>query len=541
MEFAGKYDYIVIGAGTAGCVLANRFSRNKNHTVLLIEAGGKDDYVWIHIPVGYLYCINNPRTDWMYRTESEAGLNGRSLIYPRGKVLGGSSSINGMIYMRGQARDYDEWAQLTGDESWNWQHVLPLFKQSEDHFQGGDLHGVGGEWRVEKQRLSWSILDAFRDAAAEVGIPRSKDFNRGDNEGCGYFEVNQKRGVRWSAAKAFLKPASARDNLTIMTGCQVQQCRLVQDEQGSRCVGVEFIGGGKSWFAESSQETILAAGAIGSPSILQHSGIGDSDQLRAAGITPRHHLPGVGANLQDHLQIRSIFKVQGAKTLNTMASTWWGKAKIGLEYVLRQTGPMTMAPSQLGAFTRSDPSQVTANLEYHVQPLSLEKFGDPLHDFPAFTASVCNLRPSSRGSVLVTSADPAQAPKIAPNYLSTADDQRIAAQSLSLTRKIIAAPAMVKFQPEEMKPGASYRTEEELVKAAGEIGTTIFHPVGTCKMGRIDDTMAVVDSQLRVKGVAGLRVADASVMPTITSGNTNSPTLMIAEKLAAILLFQHQR
>lgn len=537
MEAAGQFDYIVVGAGTAGCVLANRLSKNPDNRVLLIEAGGKDDYVWIHIPVGYLYCINNPRTDWMFRTEAEAGLNGRSLIYPRGKVLGGSSSINGMIYMRGQERDYQQWAELTGDDSWRWEHVLPLFKKSEDH-HGGDaeFHGKGGEWRVEKQRLSWEILDAFRNAAAEVGIPESDDFNRGNNEGCGYFDVNQKRGVRWNASKAFLKPAASRPNLTIMTGCQVQKLVIQSDEKGKRCTGVEFIGGGRSWFAESMKETVLAAGAIGSPQILQLSGIGDAAHLQQAGVDVVHELSGVGANLQDHLQIRSAFKITGAKTLNKMANSLLGKARIGLEYAMFQTGPMSMAPSQLGAFTRSDASQATPNLQYHVQPLSLEKFGDPLHDFPAFTASVCNLRPTSRGHVRIASNDAAAAPKIVPNYLTTAEDRKIAAASLTLTRKIIAAPSLQKYSPEEMKPGVQFQTEEELARAAGDIGTTIFHPVGTCKMGRVDDTAAVVDSNLRVIGINGLRVADASIMPTITSGNTNSPTVMIAEKAATSIL-----
>jgi choline dehydrogenase len=536
MDTAGKYDYIVIGAGTAGCVLANRLTQDSSVKVLLIEAGAKDDYIWIHIPVGYLYCINNPRTDWMYRTEPDAGLNGRSLIYPRGKVLGGSSSINGMIYMRGQARDYDQWAQLSGDPAWRWEQVLPLFKKSEDHYGGAnEFHGAGGEWRVEKQRLPWKILDAFRDAAAEVGIPKVDDFNRGDNEGSGYFDVNQKRGIRWNAAKAFLRSASGRGNLTIMTGCQVKRLLLERGEQGLVCKGVEFSGGGKEWHAEASRETLLSAGAVGSPHILQLSGIGPAALLQQHQIPVMQDTPGVGENLQDHLQIRMAFKVSGVKTLNTMSNNWFGKAKIGMEYLLRQSGPMSMAPSQLGAFAKSDAMQASANLEYHVQPLSLEKFGDPLHAFPAFTASVCNLRPTSRGHVRIGSGAAEGAPKITLNYLDTEEDRKVAAASLLLTRKIVAAPALQKYAPEEFKPGMQYRTEEELIKAAGEIGTTIFHPVGTCKMGRGDDPMAVVDSQLRVKGVAGLRVVDASVMPTITSGNTNSPTLMIAEMAAKFI------
>jgi choline dehydrogenase len=533
MRTAGTFDYVIIGAGTAGCVLANRLTADPRNSVLLLEAGGKDDWIWIHIPVGYLYCIGNTRTDWCYKTEPEAGLNGRSINYPRGRVLGGSSSINAMLYLRGQARDYDEWAQLTGDPGWSWQNVLPIFMKSEDHWRADDeKHGQGGEWRVERSKLRWEILDAFADAAEQCGIPKVEDFNRGDNEGVGRFDVNQRNGVRWSAAKAFLRPAMKRPNLTVISGALVKKLRV----EGRRVVGVEFYRGSEEQFAEARRETILSAGAIGSPQVLQLSGIGPGALLQQHGIPVVHDLPGVGANLQDHLQLRMAFKIKNALTLNTLLGSWWHKGLMGCQYAWSRSGAMTMPPSQLGAFTKSDPSQATANIEYHVQPISLDKFGDPPHKFNAFTASACNLRPTSRGFVRIASSDPRAYPAIAPNYLTTDEDRRIAAAAIRLTRRIVlGTEAMKKYEPEEYTPGAQFTSEDELVRAAGNIGTTIFHPVGTCRMGRAADASAVVDPQLRVRGMERLRVIDASVMPTITSGNTNSPTLMIAERASTLL------
>ena len=537
----GEFDYVIVGGGTAGCVLANRLSADPEVSVLLLEAGGKDDWIWIHIPVGYLFCIGNPRTDWCYRTEPEPGLNGRSILYARGRVLGGCSSINAMLYLRGQARDYDEWAALTGDARWNWNSVLPVFKSSEDHCQGGDsLHGSGGEWRVERQRLRWDILDRFAEAATQAGVPASGDFNRGDNEGVSQFEVNQRRGVRWNTSKAFLRPALKRPNLTVVTGALID--RLILDGRAAR--GVEFLQGGVRYAVRARSETVLTAGAIGSPAILQRSGIGPAAALQHRGIAVRHDLPGVGGNLQDHLQLRMIFKVQGIKTLNRQANSLWGKAMMGLEYALFRTGPLTMAPSQLGLFTRSHAGAATPDLEYHVQPLSLDKFGEPLHDFPAFTASVCNLRPASRGSVFIRDADPASAPAIAPRYLTHDADRLTAARALRLTRRIVSQPALAPYRPQEHLPGSggeSEQSDEALAHAAGNIGTTIFHPVGTCAMGRADDARAVTDSELRVRGIGRLRVVDASIMPTITSGNTNSPTLMIAERGAQLIRAARRR
>ena len=526
---AGRFDYVIVGAGSAGCVLANRLSADPGVRVLLLEAGGRDNYIWIHIPIGYLYTQNNPRTDWCFRTEAEPGLNGRALNYPRGKVLGGCSAINGMIYMRGQARDYDLWRQM-GNPGWAWDDVLPYFRKSEDFVHGADeAHGAGGEWRVEEMSLRWEILDAFREAAAETGIPRIDDFNRGDNEGCGYFQVNQKKGVRWTTAKGFLRPALKRPNLMVLTHAQAKSLRLA----GRRVTGIDFWHNGAENSADSG-EVILASGSIGSPQLLQLSGIGPADLLREHGIAVKHELPGVGENLQDHMQIRTVFKVSHTKTLNERANRLLGRLGMGLEYFLMRKGPLTMAPSQLGAFARSDAAKDTANLEYHVQPLSLDKFGDPLHPFPAFTASVCNLRPTSRGTVRIKSGDPRAHPAIRPNYLATPEDRQVAADAIRLTRRICAAPALKRFTPEEYRPGPQIVSDADLAKAAGDIGTTIFHPVGTCKMGQ--DAGAVVDERLRVRGLQGLRIADASIMPTITSGNTNSPVIMIAEKAAEMLV-----
>jgi choline dehydrogenase len=528
----GEYDYIIIGAGSAGCILANRLSADAATRVLILEAGGSDNWIWFHIPVGYLFAIGNPRADWMFRTEPEEGLNGRSLHYPRGKVIGGSSAINAMIYMRGQAADYDHWRQL-GLTGWGWDDVLPFFRRHEDHFLGAsEAHNVGGEWRIEPPRVRWDLLDAFRAAAGQAGIRSIADFNTGDNEGCCVFHVNQKRGRRWSAARGFLKPVLNRQNLRLETRALVEAIEL----EGRHAAGVRWRQNGDGKSARCRGEVILAAGAIGSAAILKLSGIGPAAELQTLGIPVALDKPGVGENLQDHLQLRLIYKVTGVKTLNEMYRSPLARARMGLDYALFRRGPLTMAPSQLGLFTRSDPARERANIQFHVQPLSLDKFGDPLHPFSAFTASVCNVQPTSRGFVRLRSADPADKPIIKPNYMSTDQDRRVAVDSIRVTRRIVRQPALAPFKPEEYLPGPGVGDDDAaLIKAAGDVGTTIFHPVGTAKMGRDTDPFAVVDERLRLIGMERLRVVDASVMPTITSGNTNAPTMMIAEKGAAMI------
>ncbi|MFC3674125.1 GMC family oxidoreductase [Ferrovibrio xuzhouensis] len=533
---AGEFDYIIVGGGTAGSLLANRLSRDPANKVLLLEAGGKDNWIWFHIPIGYLFAIGNPRSDWCFRTEPVPGLNGRSIGYARGKVIGGCTAINAMVYMRGQARDYDTWRQM-GLTGWGWDDVLPVFRTHEDHFAGASaLHGAGGEWRVERPRVRWDLLDTVQKAGAEIGIPPVADFNTGDNEGSGYFHVNQKSGRRWSAATGFLKPVLSRPNLDLRLHVHVHRVVIENTDRGPRAVGIEYEQDGRRFIARARGEVILAAGAIASPQLLQLSGIGPAGLLREHGINVVHDLPGVGENLQDHLQLRLIYKVQGVKTINQIDRSRFAKAMTGIEYALFRTGALTMPPSQFGLFTRSSPEHETANVEFHIQPLSLDKFGDPLHRFPAFTASICNLRPTSRGHVRITSADAKQAPAIQPNYLSTEADRRVAVDSLKLTRKLAAAPALARYKPEEYLPGPAVQTEDQMAQAAGDLGATIFHPVATARMGVDGDPMAVLDGRLRVRGIAGLRVIDASAMPLITSGNTASPTLMIAEKGAAMVL-----
>lgn len=529
----GDFDYIVVGAGTAGCIVANRLSADPKKRVLLLEAGGRDNWIWFHIPVGYLFAIGNPRSDWMFRTEPEPGLNGRSLAYPRGKVIGGSSAINAMISMRGQAADYDHWRQL-GLTGWGYDDVLKSFLKLEDHFLGkSEHHGVGGGWRIEAPRLSWDVLDAVADAASEMGIRRTDDFNTGDNEGIGYFHVNQKRGRRWSSARGFLKPVLNRPNLRLETGVLVDRLII----ENGRAVGVKFTQNGEQIEARSKGEVVLCAGAVGSPHLLQRSGIGPAEWLSDAGVDVVLDKQGVGRNLQDHLQQRAIYKVSGVRTLNETYYNLFRRGWMGIDYALRRRGPLTMAPSQLGIFTRSDPHRERANIQFHVQPLSLDKFGDPLHRFPAITVSACNLRPTSRGEIKLRSGRPDEAPAIAPHYLSTDEDRQVAADAIRVTRKLMKQKALAAYQPSEYLPGPSVGDDaESLAKAAGDIGTTIFHPVGTAKMGTASDASAVVDERLRFHGISGLRVVDASVMPTITSGNTNTPTAMIAEKGASMIV-----
>jgi len=528
----GNYDYIIVGAGTAGCVLANRLTANPNNRVLLLEAGGSDNYHWVHIPVGYLYCIGNPRTDWMMKTAEEPGLNGRQLVYPRGKVLGGCTSVNGMIYMRGQANDYRQWRQL-GNVGWDWDDVLPYFLKSEDHFSGkSEFHNTNGEWKVSTQRLNWEILDSFQDGAREFGINPTSDFNTGNNEGSGFFEVNQKNGVRWSTAKGFLRPALRRKNLRLITNAETQELLL----ENNQVTGLIFRKDGESYRVDCAGEVILAAGSINSPKILELSGIGRPEVLQKHGIKVHHNSPGVGENLQDHLQIRTVYKVSNTDTLNEKANSLLGKAQIALQYMLTKSGPMSMAPSQFGMFTKSDPNLETPDLEYHVQPLSTDKLGDPLHSFPAITVSVCNLRPESSGSCHIESTDLSQQPHIKLNYLSAKRDRDIALESVRQARRIMTAKALEKFTPEEVLPGLDHEADEDLLVQIGKIATTIFHPVGTCKMG--NDDMAVVDDKLKVRGISGLRIVDASIMPKIVSGNTASPVVMIAEKAAEMIINQ---
>jgi choline dehydrogenase-like flavoprotein len=502
--------------------------------VLLLEAGGQDDWVWYHIPIGYLFSIGNPRSDWCYSTEAEPALDGRSIPYPRGKVVGGSSAINGMIYMRGHAADFDQWRQL-GLNGWGWDDVLPYFKAHEDFCGGADeAHGAGGELRVDPPRVGWQVLHVVKHAAIEAGIKPVEDFNRGDNEGVGPLHVNQRRGLRFQAAKAFLRPALIRPNLTLETGVLAERIRL----DGGRAVGVDYRVKGTRHAANARREVILAAGAVGSPQLLMLSGIGPGAHLAEHGIEVQADRPGVGANLHDHFQIPLRFTVEGIATLNERSHSPLHKALMAAEFALFRRGPLTMAPSQLGIHTRSSPDAERADIAYIAVPYARANTTTlDLDKRPGITLTFYDCRPTSRGDLRLKSPDPEAAPAIRPNYLATERDKRVAANGMRVTRRIARQPALQPYSPTEFAPGDDGATDDaSLLASAAKVGNTVFHTVGTCKMGRPTDPTAVVDERLRFIGIDGLRVIDASVMPEITSGNTNAPTMMIAEKGAAMVL-----